>query len=147
MPWKDKEKKKEYNKEYYKKNREKILENKKDYNENNKEKRKIYNKDYHENNKEKLLEIHKTYKQTEAGKKSQRISDWKRYGVKHKDFNSLYDYYLNVEFCEQCNVELVEGVLGANKKCLDHDHTTGEFRNVICQRCNIRRGFEDRKKI
>ena len=142
-----KEEIKEYNKDYYKKNREKILEYHKDYDENNKEKRKIYNKDYQENNKEKLLEKQKDYRKTEPYKKSSRISDWKRYGVKHEDFNSLYDYYLNVEFCEQCNVELVEGVLGANKKCLDHDHTTGEFRNVICQRCNIRRGFEDRKKI
>ena len=23
------------------------------------------------------------------------------------------------------------------KKCMDHNHITGEFRNVVCQKCNI----------
>ena len=102
----------------------------------NKEKQKEYNKVYYEKNKEK----HKEYNQSEAGKKSRRIFDWKRCGVKHDDFDSLYEVYINTKFCEQCNIELVEGNFGANKKVLDHDHETGEFRNVICHLCNIRRG-------
>ena len=106
-----------------------------------------YNKDYYEKNREKINEIHKAYRQTEAGKKSHRIARWKRYGVKHDDFNSLYEVYINTKFCEECNIELVEGLHGANKKTLDHDHTTGKFRNVICHTCNMRRAIEDRKKI
>ena len=34
-----------------------------------------------------------------------------------------------------------------NKKCLDHDHKTGLFRNIICNRCNVIRGNNDRKII
>ena len=128
MPFKDKEKRKEYMKVYYENNREKILEN-----------RKEYNKEYYENNKEKIKETVKEWSQTESGKKSQRIANWKQFGVKHDDFNSLYEYYINCKFCEHCNVELVEGSFGNNKKVLDHDHETGLFRNILCHICNCKR--------
>jgi len=130
---------KEQKKEWYKKNKEKILEQKKEYYENNKEAIAEYGKEYRENNKDKKAEYDKKYKQSEAGKKSSRICNWINSGVICDDFDSLYEYYLNVEFCEECNVELVEGKFGSNKKCLDHDHVTGEFRNVLCQRCNVKR--------
>tara|TARA_R110001592_G_scaffold84909_1_gene250894 strand:- start:160 stop:588 length:429 start_codon:yes stop_codon:yes gene_type:complete len=120
MPYKDKEKKKENKKLYYEKNKEKI-------------------KEYYENNKEYLKEQKKEYKQTDNGIKSNFISNWKTKGVKNDDFNSLYEYYLNCKFCEECKVDLT-----LCKKCLDHDHETGKFRNVICSRCNIKRGFIDR---
>ena len=84
-------------------------------------------------------EYHKEYRQTEAGIKSYRISNWKTIGVKHDDYSSLYNYYLNCEKCENCSIEFIEGNYGANKKCLDHDHETGLFRNVLCNRCNIKR--------
>ena len=48
--------------------------------------------------------------------------------------------YINTTNCEECNIELIEGRYGNNKKCLDHCHKTGEFRNVLCQTCNVRRG-------
>ena len=102
---------------------------------NDKEKRKEYMKEYMKNYKEKFKE----YKQTEAGKKSGRITNWKKRGVIHDDFNSLYEYYINCKFCEHCNVELVEGSFGNNKKVLDHDHETGLFRNILCHICNCKR--------
>ena len=103
---------------------------------NDKEKRKEYMKVYNKNNSEKIKE----YKQTEAGKKSGRITNWKKRGVKNDDFESLYEVYINTKFCEECNVELVEGNFGNNRRCLDHDHETGLFRNVVCHLCNCRRG-------
>ena len=75
-------------------------------------------------------------------RKSRRISDWKRSGVKAPldDWEGLYEYYINVEKCEDCNIDLVRGNFTCNKKCLDHCHTTGEFRGVVCMRCNFLRG-------
>jgi len=143
----NKEKIKEQMKGYYENNKEHIKQKEKDYRENNKEKIKEYRennkdkikekkKEYRENNKEKIKE----YDKTDAGIKSHRISKWKYIGVKSDDYNKLYEMYINTTNCEECNIELIEGRYGNNKKCLDHDHTTGEFRNVLCQTCNVRRG-------
>ena len=120
-----KERKKEYMKEYNEKNKEKIKE---------------YDKQYRQNNKEKKKEYDKKYNQTEAGKKSTRISSWKKRGVISDDFDKLYEIYINTNNCQECNVELIEGRYGNNKKCLDHCHITGQFRNVLCNGCNVKRG-------
>tara|TARA_R110000803_G_C11737131_1_gene290495 strand:+ start:186 stop:539 length:354 start_codon:yes stop_codon:yes gene_type:complete len=116
MPYKDKEKQREYNKQYQKEWRE-------------------ANKEYH---KEYQKEYKKEYNQTEAGRKSRIICHWKSRGIYSENYNSLYEYYLNVENCEECDVELVEGIV-SNGRCLDHDHKTGLFRNVLCRSCNIKR--------
>ena len=123
---------KEYMKKYKENNKEKIKENRKKYDEENKEKIKERKKIYYQNNREKI------YK-SDAGVKTRRIGNWKIRGVITDDFDSLYEYYINCKNCEECNCQLVEGNKGCNKKCLDHDHDTGQFRNVICHKCNLNR--------
>ena len=113
----------------------------KQYRENNKDKLKQYEKEYRENNKEQKKQYHKQYYQTEKGKKINRISDWKKRGVIHPDFDELYEKYINTEHCELCNVELTTDKRNTKTtRVLDHDHQTGEFRNILCHSCNIRRG-------
>ena len=126
---------KKYLKKYREEHKEKIKEQLKEYRENNKDQIKEYRK----NNKEQNKEYQKEYNKTEQGIKSYRISNWKTIGVKHDDFSSLYEHYLNCKNCENCSIELREGNYGANKRCLDHDHETGEFRNVLCNSCNLNR--------
>ena len=109
------------------------------WSENNKEKEKESKKLWRENNKEYYKEYFKEYHKTEKSLKSLTISRWKFYGVKNNDFDKLYEYYSNCKFCEECNVDFT-----LYKKCLDHDHDTGLFRNVLCNRCNCKRGFIDR---
>ena len=105
----------------------------KEWRENNKE----YDKQWYQNNKEYKREQSKEYSQTEAGIKSNRITQWKQRGVKG-DFDEIYDIYISTDLCDYCNIELVEGNNGRGKKCLDHDHETGEIRGILCQKCNIR---------
>jgi hypothetical protein len=35
-----------------------------------------------------------------------------------------------------CDVKLTTGRCGGSRKCLDHCHITGKFRNIICHVCN-----------
>ena len=118
------------------KNKERRRESRHKYYHENKEKSQKY---YHEN-KEKVAQRHKAYNQTEQGKKVKRISEWKHKGVICENFDDLYDYFINCKNCEQCNIELtVDRYTAATTRCLDHCHETGEFRNVLCNFCNIKR--------
>tara|TARA_R110002074_G_scaffold378686_1_gene556594 strand:- start:32 stop:475 length:444 start_codon:yes stop_codon:yes gene_type:complete len=139
---KNKEKMKEHKKEYYEKNKEQIKEQKIEYRENNKDKIKAQNKIYCEKNKAKIKEYAKIYGQTEAGKKSSRISKWKHRGVICDDWDNLYERYVKCCICEDCGKDGIEG----KNKHLDHEHLTGLFRNVLCLSCNIKRGFKDKLK-
>ena len=112
-----KTRKKEYMKEYYEKNKEKILERQKEYNEKNKEKAK---------------EAQRKYKQSEKGKKSNIIRTWKRIGL-IGDYDAIYDIYIASTHCELCKQPYTE----SNKKCMDHCHISGEFRNICCHSCNL----------
>ena len=98
-----------------------------------------YFKEYRENNKEYKKEWDKEYNQTPAGIKRRRISDWKRYEGMSQDYNwdEIYDIYIDCKVCDYCDVELVEGMYGSNKKCLDHHHITGEIRGILCNTCNL----------
>ena len=110
----------------------------------------------HEENLQKRAELRETeeyklmmekYRQSEAGKKSARITGWKQWGIISDDYDELYIKWKTTTRCEDCNVELVEGNKGKHKKTLDHDHKTGAFRNIVCCGCNVKRGNEDRGVI
>ena len=103
-------------------------------------KRKEYEKQYREKNRDKRKE----YRQTEACKKSNKISKWKYIGIILKEdetWDSIYRKYIECENCEQCN----KVFKNSKNKHLDHCHTTGYIRNIVCCRCNVIRGFEDAK--
>ena len=74
MPFKDPEKRKEYDKKYYKKNKEK----RKEYYKKNKEKKLEYDKEYRQNNKEKILEQRKEYRQNNKEQISEYQKEYQR---------------------------------------------------------------------
>ena len=88
-----------------------------------------------------MTEYQKKYRQTEEGDRATRISSWKTIlGVKHDNFNELYEHYINTHSCDVCHYVFDEH----NRRCLDHDHETGLFRQILCNRCNI---MDNWKKI
>ena len=93
-----------------------------------------------EKRKDKKREYNEKCRQTPRGKKSYRISHWKTTGLIHPDYNELYERYINTSNCERCNVILTEDKRRTlTTRCMDHDHATGLFRNIVCHGCNASR--------
>ena len=124
-----KEKRREYNKKYTKS--EKGKESRKKYNESQKGKETIKNYTKSEKNKE----AQKRYYETQNGIKSSLKNRWKSYGLNMENFEEIYKRYQDAIFCDICECVLQGN--GRNRKCMDHDHDTGEFRNVVCNYCNV----------
>ena len=86
-----------------------------------------------------MKEYNKEYQQTEKGKMNTKISKWKNsYGLiceSRDDYELIYFTWLNSSRCEECNIEYTK----ENKKCMDHCHDTGLFRNILCNSCNTKR--------
>ncbi len=135
------EKKREYDKQYREKNKERLLEKQREHYEKNKEKKAEYDKQYAKKNKNKKAEYKKEYNQSPVGKKRNTIQVWKQRGLICEDYDSLYAHYLIATHCEECKREFGEiGDGSGTFKCLDHNHDTGLFRNFLCCACNVKRG-------
>ena len=137
------ERRKEASRKYMESNREKMKEYHKNYNKNyrkaNREKLREYEKNWKENNREKVREYDRKYKENNPEKvhKSGKISLWKHHGLIDEDYESLYNKYMNTDYCERCNCKLTGNKpQTSTSRCMDHDHITGKFRNVLCLCCN-----------
>ena len=128
------EKIKQYKRQHYLNNIEKIKQDRKQYCLNNIEKI----KEYHLNNNEKIKAQQKRYSQTDNGKKSSKICDWKHNEIITDDYEFLYEWYNSIDNCLNCGVRLISVPGLSNHKHLDHDHTTGEPCIVVCGDCNVR---------
>jgi len=81
-------------------------------------------------------ECDKRYRQSANGKKAKTIGNWKHRGL-IGDYEAIYNRYINTNNCDLCNIQL-------NKRYMEHNHTTGEFRNIVCNKCNTNKS--DNKK-
>lgn len=150
-----KEEIKQYQKEYRENNKEK----QKEYREENREKNKEYCENYYQHNKDKYKQYvknnpeskkksDKKYGQSEKGIKVKRISKWRQRDIKTIDWDFVYDKYINTKYCEVCDIELTDGKPNTHStRNLDHQHASGEIRNIVCRRCNIQRKSIDLKHM
>ena len=69
--------------------------------------------------------------------KSKTISHWKHYGVIYHDFDELYEIYIKTMNCTHCSKEFKN----TRDRHLDHDHETGAFRKIVCNKCNTRDNY------
>ena len=78
------------------------------------------------------IELPKSYYENHEEYKKKKIERWQQRGVIYPDFDDLYDVYMNTMECQHCN-KLFKKSLDRH---LDHDHTTGAFRMIVCCACN-----------
>ena len=86
----------------------------------------------------------KQYRTSDSWIKSNRISNWKHSGMIEGEWNGIpytyddiYELYLSTDNCDFCHRQLTyDKKTSSTTKQMDHDHETGLFRNIICNRCN-----------
>ena len=163
MPYKIAEEEVAYQKAYYEKNKEARLAYKKDYYEKNKEDRLAYKKDYYEKNKESIAAYIKAYREENKEdisahnkdyykkNKEARLTYQKAYREENKDAilfrrrgitlaekNKMKDEQGNK--CKICYRDFSSDV----EPNVDHCHTSGKVRGLLCQQCNVGLGnFKD----
>lgn len=79
------------------------------------------------------------------------IYNWKRIGLIYSDYDELYNRYINTLECQHCHAEFKS----TRDRHLDHCHITGQFRKIVCRKCNCNDSYikypdgfteEDKKK-
>ena len=101
-------------------------------------KRKEYRSNWSKSEKSKngKREYKKKYITTDSYDKSNRISNWKIQGL-IDNYDKVYEIFEYTLFCDECRCDLDQ--CSKSVKCMDHDHTTGLFRNILCKSCNSKR--------
>lgn len=113
-----------------------------------KEERSIYMKSYRQANKERIkdyrqeiryktIEQQKEYRKSEQGKKHRTIGIWKYNGL-IGDYDQIYERYVNTHKCDVCLKDFKDSF----DRCMDHDHETGLFRQILCRSCNNHDGWK-----
>lgn len=87
---------------------------------------------------EEYYENQKKYRASEHGRKVRTFNSWKYQGI-IGDFEEIYERRENTTKCDICNNDFKS----EKDKHTDHNHTTREFRNIVCLRCNTLRRFID----
>lgn len=123
--------------------KEKVKSNNQKAREKNREKLNEKCKEWYNKNQEHV----RAYRNSPVGVRNRHINHWKEYHVKlNCDFPSweeLYGYYVLQNNCELCGIQFYSDGRKNNKN-LDHNHTTGQFRWVVCSKCNHKLGKTDK---
>jgi hypothetical protein len=130
-------------KRWQEKNRDKLRENTRKWQAKNKDKVKENTRKWQTKNKDKVLENTKRWQADNKDK----IKDWqiknkqKRYesAWKHKlqkNFNITPEIY-NQKFKEQTGLCKICNKGQEQKLAVDHCHTTGKVRDLLCRKCNL----------
>lgn len=107
---------KEWHREYYKKNKSKIIERSKKAHMDNRDKKLEYQKNYRE---KRGRELHLKY----------------RFGLDMSSYNDMSEKQSGL--CAICGLPEISKFKGKLKHlAVDHNHNTGEIRGLLCSNCN-----------
>ena len=66
--------------------------------------------------------------------------NWENYGLNMDNFEEIYNEYIYATNCDLCGKEFQN----TRDRQMEHDHQTGQFRNIVCISCNLLK--KDRKQ-
>ena len=84
------------------------------------------------------------YRKTEIGYKKSMITKWKSSSNLIGDYDKIFERFMSTTHCDLCNTLLTKERKGGRVKQMEHNHSNGEFRNIVCHICNSQK--TDRKK-
>ena len=132
MPYKDPEKRKEKQRIYGQRHREKERLRRRAMTPEYKE----YQRRYREKNRDKARQTTRQWRNTEHGKNKILLN---KYGITLKQYNEMLDKQLHAcAICKEPEYQTLRGK--AKQLSVDHDHKTGQVRGLLCQRCNTTLG-------
>jgi hypothetical protein len=118
-------------------NKEKIKAESKEYYDTHKKERIEYSKEYRKNNVEKIRKYRRQYDKNNSLKKKN--TDIKRkYGITLEEYNIIHNKQENK--CLICGKHQSEIKIPF---AIDHNHKTGKIRGLLCGKCNLGLGYFD----
>ena len=131
-----------YNKDYYKEHCEEIKQQKKQYYQQHKSQIKKKREEYYNANKVNCNVTSKEwYKKNVVRQKYRRL--WLRFGITKEQYDKML-YTQNYK-CKICSMPF--GKTKGTRCCVDHNHSTGEVRALICSNCNVILGLSQDSSI
>ena len=125
MPYKDEEKRKEYERNRPLRDR---LDYQRNYMANHRELQRQYSRNWNLNNPEKLVEIRQRYNGSDKGK-NKRLRE--KYGISLEDYNKMFANQNGCcAICGRHQSQLPQPLF------VDHNHSTEKVRGLLCCRCN-----------
>ena len=143
MPYNNIEKNREYNREYYRKRKEQIIEQKKQYYHDNKDKLTSYSREYYSEHKDKYSEYRKKYKEwydkTPMGRASHLLSSYNRSDKKYgRGKGNLTSKWIVENIfskpCAHCG-KVGWQIIGCNRLDNSKPHTMDNV-EPCCKECN-----------
>lgn len=123
----------QYNREYHLNHAANIRSRKKRHRLNNIEKELQREANNRSNNREKIRDNNKRYyvKNKERVLKRKKINNLKKYGLSVEEMRRLY--ISQGGLCPICENKLEK----RSRAAIDHNHTTGQIRQLLCRTCNL----------
>lgn len=139
--------KSEYNKALKEKNKEYIKNQNKNYYQENKKRQQAWTKQDRKDHPERYVQYSRNrYSSKKVEITTERLA--KAFNMTVEQYNQMFIDCNNL--CEICNKPEKMIVLGIPKRlCVDHNHTTGMVRGILCGTCNLQIGMiqEDIERI
>lgn len=138
MPYRDKNKQREYNREYNRKytKSEKCKQYHKQYYKNNKEEISLNNSNSYQQNKDKVSERQRRYR-IKHPERIKNIVLKSKYGITLEIYNKMLINQNGVcAICLQTEKWSNKKTIGVVPLCVDHNHLNDKIRGLLCNRCN-----------
>lgn len=86
-------------------------------------------------------ENNKKYFSDPKNKRKHREQQWKKYGIKNMTYERYEEMLIQQDNC--CKICGIHKSKIKRNLAVDHDHTTGKIRGLLCKRCNYFLGMFD----